>query len=653
MYLNWAEYLTWENPRIKSYDQYLINDPLDRQTGSPAASKTYRGQAQADAGGVPDAALPAGLEHRQGPRRWSSGARSARRRTRPPRPTSRRSVQIQFRAGSGGAFKTVQRVKLTNAARLLRGPPDVPGPAARSGCAGRTRAGRRSSAGPLRSRCTTSCAPSSAQPRESRRFASGGRNFSSTGSCYRDHALHHSHQSPATPSRRSPPRRAIAVSLGAGAALPAVASASHKQIAIIQDNSDLVNAPAAMAQFRALGATTVRVFLPWATIAPNATADVGAQELQRHRPGRLQRRQVGAVRRDRPRRGAVRPDGRLRRRPAARRAGPRAPGSRQGERHQPVLRLEAERRRLRPVLPGGRQALRRAPTRPRASRRRCRGSTSGRSGTSRTSARTSARRRSTARASPTRRRCIATSSRSGWSALQQTGHGKDTILIGGFAAIGSDPHPPTSYWPQGLPGNAGQTHPIQFVRSLYCLNANTGAKLSGSRRRAGRLPGQRVGPRPGSARTTRACSTPPGSPTTRTRATATRPRAAVRTTPTFPDLDHLASTADAGARAWGGGRRYQIYNDEFGWITNPPNSNPKHAVRVAGDRRVLHQLGRVPELAQPDRRQLRPVPARRSSGALPVLERAGDLHAARRRRPTTPTGCRCTCPRRRSHAARR
>ena len=66
---------------------------------------------------------------------------------------------------------------------------------------------------------------------------------------------------------------ASAVGAAALAAIPATASASKHQIAIIQDSSDLSAAPAAastaMAQFRALGATTVRVIVPWATIAPN------------------------------------------------------------------------------------------------------------------------------------------------------------------------------------------------------------------------------------------------------------------------------------------------------------------------------------------------------------------------------------------------
>jgi hypothetical protein len=164
--------------------------------------------------------------------------------------------------------------------------------------------------------------------------------------------------------------------------------------------------------------------------------------------------------------------------------------------------------------------------------------------------------------------------RSGWSALQQTGHGRDTILIGSLAAIGRDPHPPTSYWPQGLPGDYGQTHPIQFVRSLYCLDANTGVKLSGS------AASQAGCPVSASAKVKFRSQNPGlfdasgiadhpypsnGNPTQ-----GGGPDYAL-----LPDLDHLASTAGAGARAWGAARSYKIYNDEFGYITNPPNGNPK------------------------------------------------------------------------------
>ena len=41
MYLNWSEYLTWRDPRVRSYDQYLLNDPA---SGSFASGlRTYAG----------------------------------------------------------------------------------------------------------------------------------------------------------------------------------------------------------------------------------------------------------------------------------------------------------------------------------------------------------------------------------------------------------------------------------------------------------------------------------------------------------------------------------------------------------------------------------------------------------------------------------
>ena len=59
----------------------------------------------------------------------------------------------------------------------------------------------------------------------------------------------------------------------------------------------------------------------------------------------------------------------------------------------------------------------------------------------------------------------------GWSALQSSGHGHDTILIGNLDARGQSAGPGKGA-PQGLPGNFGATKPLQFVRALYCLNSS-------------------------------------------------------------------------------------------------------------------------------------------------------------------------------------
>ncbi len=111
-YLNWAEYLTWEDPRIKSYDQYLLVDPpgnkafatgLFTSSGLPKptlaafrmplylpVSSTVHGRPIDVWGDVRPAPDAARTTHRG------------------------QYVQIQFRPNSAGGFTTVQRVPITN-----------------------------------------------------------------------------------------------------------------------------------------------------------------------------------------------------------------------------------------------------------------------------------------------------------------------------------------------------------------------------------------------------------------------------------------------------------------------------------------------------------------------------------------------------------
>jgi hypothetical protein len=110
-YLNWAEYLTWRDPRVRSYDQYELVDPplgnfasaLEFSNGVPKPSfYAYRMPiylpVTATASGHPlyvwgcvRPARYAGLDTGRAQR-----------------------VQIQLRAGSGGAFRTVGTVRVTN-----------------------------------------------------------------------------------------------------------------------------------------------------------------------------------------------------------------------------------------------------------------------------------------------------------------------------------------------------------------------------------------------------------------------------------------------------------------------------------------------------------------------------------------------------------
>ncbi len=111
-YLNWAEYLTWEDPRLKSYDQYLLEDPPG-DAGFATGLFTSSGQ--------PKPALAAFRMPLYLPVSSTAHGRPADvwGRVRPApdaaRTTHRRQyVQIQFRPTAGGAFKAVQRVAITN-----------------------------------------------------------------------------------------------------------------------------------------------------------------------------------------------------------------------------------------------------------------------------------------------------------------------------------------------------------------------------------------------------------------------------------------------------------------------------------------------------------------------------------------------------------
>jgi hypothetical protein len=105
-YLNWAEYLSWRDPRLQSYDQYLLID----------AAGGYFASALIDAKGAPKPAyfayrmpiwLPETTTTKGRPLEVWGCARPALYLG----PRAQR-VEVQFRAAGGGAFKTFQTVKL-------------------------------------------------------------------------------------------------------------------------------------------------------------------------------------------------------------------------------------------------------------------------------------------------------------------------------------------------------------------------------------------------------------------------------------------------------------------------------------------------------------------------------------------------------------
>jgi hypothetical protein len=145
-----------------------------------------------------------------------------------------------------------------------------------------------------------------------------------------------------------------------------------------------------------------------------------------------------------------------------------------------------------------------------------------------------------------------------WNALQQTGHGGDTILIGELA-------------PRGItvgdsPGNFSGMVPLRFVRALYCVDAS-------------------YHPLRGSAAVVRGCPTggsfvrenpalfhasgfavhpyPLGVP-------PNVPEAGEPDYADLPAIPKLESTLDALQGAYGSSLRFPIYDTEFGYQTNPP-----------------------------------------------------------------------------------
>jgi hypothetical protein len=113
-YLNWAEYLHYEDPRIRTYDQYLLVDPTGADGGNFATGLE-------SPTGVPKATfyayrMPLYLPHTTGSAGsplvvWGAArpADIAGRQTGKPQ-----QVELQFEAGSKGPFKTIRTITLTD-----------------------------------------------------------------------------------------------------------------------------------------------------------------------------------------------------------------------------------------------------------------------------------------------------------------------------------------------------------------------------------------------------------------------------------------------------------------------------------------------------------------------------------------------------------
>jgi hypothetical protein len=158
----------------------------------------------------------------------------------------------------------------------------------------------------------------------------------------------------------------------------------------------------------------------------------------------------------------------------------------------------------------------------------------------------------------------------GWSALQKTGHGKDRILIGNLDARGQLAKGSRSL-PQGLPGNFGATKPLQFVRTLYCVNSSykelrggaaaaVGCPTSAAASRGFRAANPALFNASGFATHPYPVNLPP------TEASSTDPDYTE-----FADLPRFGTALNRLTRIYGSGKHFPIYNNEYGYITDPPN----------------------------------------------------------------------------------
>jgi hypothetical protein len=159
-----------------------------------------------------------------------------------------------------------------------------------------------------------------------------------------------------------------------------------------------------------------------------------------------------------------------------------------------------------------------------------------------------------------------------WGALHATGHGRDTIIIGALAAHGAH-RPAASGF--GRPGAYGETPPLEFIREVYCLDASYHPYL-GAAAGIRRCPTSRAASRRFRAQNPALFSATGwsihpyplgadgGTPPTRT--TQHNPDFAG-----FSQLPNMIRTLDRIQRVYRSGKRFPLWNTEYGYITNPPN----------------------------------------------------------------------------------
>jgi hypothetical protein len=160
-----------------------------------------------------------------------------------------------------------------------------------------------------------------------------------------------------------------------------------------------------------------------------------------------------------------------------------------------------------------------------------------------------------------------------WSALQATGHQRDTVLIGELA--------PRGQTVGDQPGNFSGMVPLRFIRALYCVDGSF-HRLSGTAATERSCPSTSAGSaafareHPGlfGAGGFAFHPYPQGfAPNVRT---ADEPDYA-----DLPQLGPLERTLDGAMAAYGSHAQLPLYDTEFGYQTNPPETTIARAVPPA------------------------------------------------------------------------
>ncbi|MGZ4175393.1 MAG: hypothetical protein ACXVR1_07240 [Solirubrobacteraceae bacterium] len=359
-----------------------------------------------------------------------------------------------------------------------------------------------------------------------------------------------------------------AVAVAGVASLPATASASHNQLTIIQDGSDLNNPAGAFQEFRQLGANAVRVVLPWSQVAPSPTAkkkpnfnatDPNAYSNASWAPfdAIVRTAQADGLTVDLTLSGG-------------------APRWAEASAAPPAPNANAAFFAWKPNAAAYGQFVR-------AVGKRYSGSFTPKSGGGTLPAvhfwalfnepnfgqdlGPQAINDSTILTAPMYYRGLVNQ---GYSALKATGHARNTIVMGEFAAQGFEPgrFPKAS---GGLPGNFGQTRPLLFIRQLYCVDNNFNP-LRGSYAKAVGCPTSASATRrfrsqnPGLFNVTGLSLHPYGQSQSPVSKAGNKVDYGL-----FQDIPQVEATIDHVNRVYGSHKKFPIYNTEYGYITNPPH----------------------------------------------------------------------------------